>query len=311
MQHWDCSNRVPILADICEPSSSRAHDTFAKPQKGLGGGGSETYQNFGAGKFNLSSDKWQASLDLLGGRSSIARRTPRDDIGDVYTIPVKSDGAQHSIKQLSRAPDKGSADAFFLASRRLPNQHHPRPRDAVRKHELRGCFLQSAAVKPFKFSAQGGQVRASRGAGASGELRGWMRTRCILASGATRSGALLLLPGHSVRGRRLRPVEPQSGVLRETVARCILDWVRNPGVLPPYQRGRRLRSIKGGPESVQFVLVKLAFFRGKKTHQAGFDVHRWTADLPSAQTGVNRLYRSTPIAKKDVEGRTKFRHPAP
>ena len=103
----------------------------------------------------------------------------------------------------------------------------------------------------------------------------------------------------------------RSGVLRETVARRILDWVRNPGVRPPYQRGRRLRSIKGGPESVQFVLVKLAFFRGKKTHQAGFDVHRSTADLPSAQTGVNRLYRSTPIAKKDVEGRTKFRHPAP
>src|SRR5271166_1317767 len=133
-----------------------------------------------------------------------------------------------------------------------------------------------------------------------------MRTRCILASGATRSGALLLLPRHGVRGQRLRSVERRSGVLRETVARRILDWVRNPGVRPPYQRGRRLRSIKGGPESVQFVLVKLVFFRGKKTHQAGFDVRRSTADLPSAQTGVNRLYRSTPIGKKIVEDGRNF-----
>jgi len=30
------------------------------------------------------------------------------------------------------------------------------------------------------------------------------------------------------------------------------------------------------------------------------------ADLPSAQTGVNRLYRSTPIAKKDVEAGRNF-----
>ena len=96
---------------------------------------------------DLPLNERQTCLRLLGRRGSVARRSPRNDIGDVDLLPIESDRLQHTIQQLPRSSDKWVPNSIFIPSRRLADKHDPRARDAIREHQLRGCPLQGATIE--------------------------------------------------------------------------------------------------------------------------------------------------------------------
>ena len=74
---------------------------------------------------DLPLNERQTDLRLLGRRGSIARRPPRNDIGDVDLLSIQSDCVQHSIQQLPRSSDEWAPDSIFIPSRGLADKHDP------------------------------------------------------------------------------------------------------------------------------------------------------------------------------------------
>src|SRR5271170_6516766 len=106
MEHRQRAQRPPIAAMIRKPGSTRAGNSFPDTQQSLGGRRAQTNEDLGGGELDLSLDERQTGLRLLKGWGSIARRAPRNDIGDIDLATVESDRLQHAIEQLSGASDK-------------------------------------------------------------------------------------------------------------------------------------------------------------------------------------------------------------
>ena len=96
---------------------------------------------------DLPLNERQTRLRLLGRRGSIARRSPRNDIGDVDLLPIESDRVEHTIQQLPRSSDKWAPDSIFIPSGSLADKHDSRAWDAIREHQLRRGPFQRAAVE--------------------------------------------------------------------------------------------------------------------------------------------------------------------
>src|SRR5260370_10111987 len=141
MEHGKRAQGPAIVAMIANPRPARSCNSLLYAQKGLSRGGAETHEDLGRGQLDLPLDERQARLSFLKRRRPVARRAPWDDIGDIDLPPVEADGFQHAVEQLPGPADNGPPDAILVAPRRLPDEHHPRPRRAVREHELgRGSF---------------------------------------------------------------------------------------------------------------------------------------------------------------------------
>ena len=109
---------------------------------------------------DLPLNERQTYLRFLRRRGSIARRPPRNDIGDVDILPIESDRVQHPIQQLPRSSDERAPNSIFIPSRSLADKHDPRTRDAIREHQLRGGPLQRATLEIRHCGAQRFQIGA-------------------------------------------------------------------------------------------------------------------------------------------------------
>src|SRR5581483_3998772 len=139
---------------VVHPPSPRSHDAFLGAEDPLARGIAETDQNVRIYELNLSADEWQADLRLLRRGRAVARRPPRNDIGDVDVCVVEADRSQHQVEQFSGSADEGLACEILVAAGRLTDQHDPGLRIAAREYELRRRRLQGAAIELVQQIAQ-------------------------------------------------------------------------------------------------------------------------------------------------------------
>ena len=139
---------------VIEPAPAGLHDALAGRQQGLGRGIAERHQHVRIHQFDLALDERQADLRLLRRRRPVARRPPRNDVGDVGAGAVEPDRRDHPVEQFARAPDERQALDVFLASGGLADEHDAGLRVAVGEYQPRGGGFQRAAVEIFQQRAQ-------------------------------------------------------------------------------------------------------------------------------------------------------------
>src|SRR5271165_4956659 len=100
VKHRQRGNRATVLDRVSEPRAARAQNPSLDAQERLSARRAETDQELRVGELDLPRDERQAGLGLLQRRRSIARRAPRNDIGDIHLPSIESDGVQHAIQQL-------------------------------------------------------------------------------------------------------------------------------------------------------------------------------------------------------------------
>lgn len=147
MEHSEGADFAPALTRISKPRSPRAQNSPLDGQKRAHRGSAETNEVFRIREVDLSLNKRQTYLRLLGCRRSVTRRPPRNDISDIDCLSIQSDRAEHSIQQLACSSDEWAPDSIFFSSRGLPDEHDPRARDAVGEYKLRGGPAQRTAVE--------------------------------------------------------------------------------------------------------------------------------------------------------------------
>ena len=125
MQHCEGAGFAAALSPINEPRASGAQNPSLDAQKRANRGCPKTNQVFRIGEVDLSLNKRQTRLGLLRRRSPVARRPPRNDIGDIDLLPIESDCVQHAVQQLPRSSDKRAPDSIFVPSRSLADKHDP------------------------------------------------------------------------------------------------------------------------------------------------------------------------------------------
>ena len=147
MEHCEGADFAPVWARIGEPRAARAQNSRLDRQKRAHRGSTETNQVFWIGEVDLSLDKRQTDLRLLRRGRSVARRAPRNNIGDVDRLPIQSDRAEHAIQQLACPSDEWAPDSIFLSARSLSDEHDSRAGDAVREDKLSRRPAQRTAVE--------------------------------------------------------------------------------------------------------------------------------------------------------------------
>ena len=147
MEHCEGADFAPVWAWISEPRAARTQNARLDRQKRAHRGSAETNEVFRSGEVDLSLNKRQTYLCLLGRRRSVARRAPRNDIGDIDRLSIQSDRAEHAIEQLACSSDEWAPDSIFLSSRSLPDEHDARAGDAVREDKLSCRPAQRTAVE--------------------------------------------------------------------------------------------------------------------------------------------------------------------
>ena len=162
VEHGKGAKDASVFAFVVEPLPARPRYPLANAEQRLRRRSAEADQDLGRGELDLPPDERQAGLRLLRRRRPVAGRPPGDDVGDIDAPTIQSDGLQHPVEQLSRPSDEGPADAVLVAARRLADEHDPRPRRAVGKHELRRGSFQGAALEQLQIGAQGLEIRATR-----------------------------------------------------------------------------------------------------------------------------------------------------
>ena len=76
-------------------------------------------QDFWFGEFDMLVQERTAHLDFVCRGVTVFRRAPIHDIGDVEIVFRQRDSGEHTIKKLSRPPDKGLALHVLVPARRL------------------------------------------------------------------------------------------------------------------------------------------------------------------------------------------------
>jgi len=147
MEHCEGADFAPVWAPISEPRATHAQNSGLDGQKRAHRRCAEANEIFWIGQVDLSLNKRQTYLRLLRRRGSVARRPPRNDIGNVDRLSIQSDRAKHAIKQLSCSSDEWAPGSILLSAWGLSDEHDPRAGDAVREYELRGGPAQRAAVE--------------------------------------------------------------------------------------------------------------------------------------------------------------------
>src|SRR5579872_5705551 len=123
MEHCEGTDFAAFLTRISKPRAPRAQNPRLDRQKRANRGSAETNQIFRIGEVDLSLNKRQTCLRLLGRRRSVARRPPRNDISDIDRLSIQSDHAEHAIEQLPCSSDKWTAAPTFLSSWGFPDEH--------------------------------------------------------------------------------------------------------------------------------------------------------------------------------------------
>src|SRR5262249_44650251 len=136
------------------PLAADAHDAVRYPKEVLGCGPAEENDDGRRHQLNLALEKRTARLGFLGRGGAVARRTPVDDVGDVSVALGEPDRGQHSVEQLSRAPDKRLALQILIAPGCLADQHQRRLWPAAIKTQVLGGGLKAAAVEGSKPGAE-------------------------------------------------------------------------------------------------------------------------------------------------------------
>src|ERR1700722_7318900 len=106
MQHSERLDLAADLVPVVKPRAPCPHNPSLGTQQRANRRCPEANQEFRIGKVNLPLNERQTYLRLLGRGGSIARRPPRNDIGDVDLFSIETDCAQHAIKQSPRSSDK-------------------------------------------------------------------------------------------------------------------------------------------------------------------------------------------------------------
>ena len=91
---------------------------------------------------------------------AIARRAPRQDIGDVSPGAIEIDRSHHFVEQLSCPTHKGQPLQILITTRRFADEHDIGVRVAITKDQIFGREFEAATVKIceclLQFSQSGG-----------------------------------------------------------------------------------------------------------------------------------------------------------
>ena len=125
MEHGERPDLVAGSPGIIEPRAPRTHNAALNAQHCATCRPAEANQELRIGEIDLLLNKGQADLGLLRCRGSIARRPPRNDIGDVHLFSIQSDRAQHAIQQLPCSTDERPTYSIFILPRSFTYKHNP------------------------------------------------------------------------------------------------------------------------------------------------------------------------------------------
>src|SRR5437867_11738940 len=153
---WSASARA--IASCTKSAAAELRDRRLRPQQRLRRELAERDDDLGRDQLELADEKGLARRHLVRLQVAVLRRPALDDVGNVHVLspephPLGDDLGQ----QLPGAPDERLALDVLVATRRLPDEHQPRPGVADPEHDVRAMRRELAAVTVADRLAQLGE----------------------------------------------------------------------------------------------------------------------------------------------------------